>query len=313
MQRRRAAAVVIAALVLLNVIWLGIAIYFQHAATTLPYDVRRSFTQSFGVSDQQLSRQFDYDRFTKLTKEPVELTSDYGYPIKGQLLHTPGPARGTVLINGYSLAVMPVGDVFLDRGLNVLTYYAQTQKTSYGYREKHDLEQLVRFARARDPTGAIGVMGSSAWGATALQHAAMNRAGGDVAFYVIEASFDDLPAVFRYHLGKDYGLPNLFFVEYASLVNYVRAGHFFGEVSPLESASAVRKPVLFIHGRGDAEVPYRMGEALYAAKPGAKLFLAHEGGHSMSERGRGMPPEIRKAFEMKVDELLTLAGVKSPD
>ena len=44
--------------------------------------------------------------------------------------------------------------------------------------------------------------------------------------------------------------------------------------------ASVRVPVLVVHSRGDEIVPFRHGQALYAAAPGAKQFLELQGGHN---------------------------------
>jgi hypothetical protein len=91
------------------------------------------------------------------------------------------------------------------------------------------------------------------------------------------------------------------------LVNYLRDGYFFGDVSPRRSI-AVRTPMLFIHRGADTVIPYEMTEELYRAKPGAKLLFTHDGGHMLVEnKGGGGIVENREAFERNVDALLALA------
>ena len=207
---------------------------------------------------------------------------------------------------------MPLGDVFLDRGFNVFIYHEpfMSGKIGFVYFEKYDLENIVRFVRQKDPQPTIGVYGASRVGATALQHAAMREGSGDVSFYRIDAAFADLGDLLRYHYRKDVGLPlDPLVYGYASLVNYLRDGYFLGDASPRRSITGVRTPMLFIHGRADTVIPYRMTEELYKAKPGVKLLLTHDGGHGLIDiKGGGSIVENREAFERKVDELLALAA-----
>jgi hypothetical protein len=141
------------------------------------------------------------------------------------------------VLEGYTYTVMPLGDVFLDRGFNVLIYHERFTRGEIGFGcfEKYDLENVVRLVRQEDPQGTIGVYGSSRGAATALQHAA-TREGGDVAFYIIDAAFSDLGHLLRYHYRKDISLPLGPLVHgYASLVNYLRDGYFLGDASPLRA------------------------------------------------------------------------------
>jgi uncharacterized protein len=315
--RRKRWVIVLAGLfVLVNMLAMAVGIYLQHAATRPPWsrDARKSYAQIFGVSDDELARWFRSERFARLTKEPVPITFRRGETINGLLVygHGPSPARGTVVFEGYRYTVMPVGDVFLDRGFNVFIYHQpfSSGKIGFGYFEKYDLETVVRAVRQKDPQGTIGVFGASRVGATAVQFAAMREGSGDVAFYIIDAAFSDLRDLLRFHYRRDVGVPlDPLVYGYASLVNYLRDGYFFGDASPRRSIAGVRTPVLFIHGRADSVIPYRMTEELYQAKPGVKLLLMHDGGHGLVEsKGGGAIVENRAAFERKVDELLALAA-----
>lgn len=313
--RRRWVIVLAGVIVLLNGLALTVGIYLQQAATRPSWasDPSKSYREIFGVSNEELGRWFNSERFARLTKERVPLTSHRGATINGLLVHSPGagPARGTVLLEGYPYTVMPVGDVFLDRGFDVLIYHQPFTggKIGFGYFEKHDLESIVRLVRQKDPQGTVGVYGTSRVGAAALQHAAMTDSSGDVAFYLIDAAFSDLGDLLRYHYRKDVGLPlDPLVYAYASLVSYLRDGYFLGDASPLRSIASVRTPILFIHGRADTVIPFRMTEELYTAKPGAKLLLTHDGGHGLIDvKGGGSIAKNRQAFERKVDELLALA------
>jgi pimeloyl-ACP methyl ester carboxylesterase len=309
LSRRRWIIVLAAAIVLINVVALAVGIYIQQTATRPPYsDPRQSYAQIFGISNEELARSFNSERFARLNKERVQLTSRHGARFSGLLIHAPAPARGTVAIGGYTNNVMPIGDVFLDRRFNVFTYPLFLEgRITFGFHEKFILESVVRFVRERDPLNTIGVYGNSTSAFAALQYAGMNEGSQDVSFYVIDCAFSDLVDLSRWHW-KRLGLPFLFF-PYASLVSYLRDGYFFGDVSPRRSIAAVRTPMLFIHGRADDVIPYEMSEELHRVKPGAKLLFIHDGGHCLIDRkGEGAIVKRRATFERNVDELLALAA-----
>jgi pimeloyl-ACP methyl ester carboxylesterase len=301
--RNRWHQIVVGITVFFALLWLAAGAYVQRAATVLPYDVNRPFKDAFGPSDEELSRKFDSARYAGLRKEAVSLTSAFGYPIRGLLILNPRPARNSVIIGGYTLAVMPIGDLFLDRGFNVLTYYPVTKKTSYGYREKRDLEQVAQWLRGRYPDGMTGAFLASAGAATAIQHAAMTNAHPAIAFYVVHAPFSDLREIVRLRMRHDLGVPNLFWiVTSASVVNWILEGHSFAAVSPRRDVPRVRVPMLFVHAKDDPVIPFWMTEELYAAKPEPRLLWVLETG------GHGLPvaPADLTALGRKIDELLAM-------
>jgi fermentation-respiration switch protein FrsA (DUF1100 family) len=311
---KRWVVVLSAIVVFVNVVALALGAYLQQVATRWPIlDPGKSYAELFGVSDEELARGFDSERFAQLTKERAQLPSDHAEATNVLLINAPGPTRGTVLMGGrgHPYVYMQVGDVFLDRGFNVLIFNTPAPKISYGYYEQQDLDNVVKFAREKDPQGMIGVYGMSSGAGTAVQYAALTESSsGDVAFYVIDAAFSDLVELLSWHFDNQVGVGTPWLVNvYATLVSYLRDGYFFGAVSPQRSIVDVRTPMLFVHGRADQEIPYWMTEELYNAKPGAKLLLTHDGGHGLIDaRGGGSIVNNREAFGQKVDELLALAA-----
>lgn len=116
-------------------------------------------------------------------------------------------------------------------------------KIGFGYFEKYDLENVGRAVRQKDPQGTIGVLGASRVGATALQLAALREGSGDVVFYIIDAAFSDLRDLLRFHYRRDVGVPlDPLAYGYASLMNYLRDGYFFGDASPRRSIAGRADP-----------------------------------------------------------------------
>ena len=63
----------------------------------------------------------------------------------------------------------------------------------------------------------------------------------------------------------------------ASLVTKVRAGYYLEDVQPIEQVKKSQTPMLFIHGREDHFVPFRMLDELYQAATCPKQKLIVEG------------------------------------
>ncbi|MHC4662327.1 MAG: alpha/beta hydrolase [Planctomycetota bacterium] len=48
---------------------------------------------------------------------------------------------------------------------------------------------------------------------------------------------------------------------------------------PIDSVKEINRPILIIHGKSDAIVPYEMGEKVFEAASEPKEFISHTGGH----------------------------------
>ena len=310
--RKRWVIALVAVIVLVNMLALAVGVYIQQVATRWPtLATGRTYAEIWGVSDEELARGFDSERFSRLVQERVQLRPATDAEIINVLLvHAPGVSRGTVVVGGYPYTFMQIGDIFIDRGFNVLFYVAPKPKTSFGYHEKHDLAEVVEFAREKDPQGLIGIYGMSAGGAAAVQFAAMKEPSESVAFYIIDASFSDLTDVISWTFQGTVGVQTPWLVNaYATLVSYLRDGYFFEDVSPRQLIVDLQTPMLFVHGRADTSIPDWMTEELYNAKPGAKLILTHDGGHGLVDvRGGGSIVTNREAFAQSVDALLVLVA-----
>jgi fermentation-respiration switch protein FrsA (DUF1100 family) len=192
-------------------------------------------------------------------------------------------------IGGDRWSMMTYGDLYLDKGFNILIYdtrnHAQSGggDVSYGYYEKDDLNSVVQYVKKLNPNGIIGIEGVSMGAATTVLYADKYSANKDVSFYVADCPYSDLYSLFKVRLQEDYHLPNLMLIQYASLVSKIRSGFFFGQVSPIIGIDKVTAPMLIIHGKADTYVPTDMGVDLYNKKNDNKqLFLVENAAHAKS-------------------------------
>jgi hypothetical protein len=176
-------------------------------------------------------------------------------------------------------------NLFRQRGYSVLMYdhrhhgRSGGENATFGFYEKHDLKAWVDWAKHQcGQNGEIGLHGESYGAATALQYAAMDSGA---AFVIADCAFSDLTELLTYHLKHDYGLPAFPFLQISSFITKLRAGFYYGDVSPIKGLPQVNTPIFFIHGANDDFTPTRMSVDLYKAKQGArKLFLAPNAGHA---------------------------------
>ncbi|MBE5784650.1 MAG: alpha/beta hydrolase [Clostridiales bacterium] len=201
--------------------------------------------------------------------------------------------RAVVLAHGFGSRLehmLKYARLYRKFGFDVLLYdhrnsgESEGGMTTMGHLEKRDLADMVRFAREDKGEGCtVGVHGESMGAVTALLCAAM---GGGPDFVGADCPF----ASFRRQAAqgiRSFYVPAWLVLPLGRLVLRLRAGFTLRDVSPiaaLEGAQGLPDiPILFVHGTGDALIPFTETQRLYEAKRGKKaLFLAEGAGHGRS-------------------------------
>lgn len=277
-------------------IWLLVCFYFFRIAT----DGFNTRGWAVTPEEQLKSNQVDAVRYNQLKKTILKVRSEHGYILDGILLMNPKPSKLTMIIcHGIGCSkwnMLPVADIYLDLGFNVLLYDHRAHGESggdypsYGYFEKDDLETMVQLVAERLPKNLIAVHGESMGAATILLHAGQNNTRIDIErkavdFYISDCPYSDMRGQFRYLLKRDYGLPDLLFVDGASAINYIIHGFWFQEVSPVADIQKVTVPVLFIHGMKDTYIPSSNTIDLVKLKKEPRmLYLCPDAGHAESAK-----------------------------
>ncbi len=245
-------------------------------------------------------------------KQPVRLTSPFGYNLSGDYFPLPGSLRTVVLVHGFTytrLGCIKYLPVFRALGFNVLIYDQRChglsggENTTFGFYEQHDLRVLFDWALAQlPPGGTVGSMGESLGGATCLMHAALDPRP---AFVIADCTYADLQDQLALRLRLDYRLPRLPLLPLASLICRLWAGFWFGQVSPLRAVAALEMPVLFIHGQADDYTPSEASRRLYDAKTRGlrRLYLAADAGHAEAYW------KNRAEYARQVEHFLRAGGV----
>lgn len=275
-------------------IWLVVCFYFFRVAID-GFDTRSSYVT---LEEKLKSDLVDEVRFDTLKKIVIKTRSVHGYILDGILIMNPNPSKLTMIIcHGIGCnkwMMLPVADIYLDLGFNVVLYDHRAHGESggdypsYGYFEKDDLETMVQLASERLPKNLIGVHGESMGAATILLHAGQINNRTDIErksvdFYVSDCPFGDMRAQFRYILKRDYNLPDLLIVDGAGIFNYLFHGFRFHDVSPIKTIRKVNVPVLFIHGMKDDYVPTSNTiDFIKLKKEPRMLFLCPEANHAES-------------------------------
>ena len=246
--------------------------------------------------------------------QDVQILSPFGYELKGTYLPNPTPSNQTVIflhgITANRLMGLWYTDIYLKAGYNVLLYDSRAhgesggENVSYGYYEKYDLEEWVKWVRNLQPGGIIGVHGVSMGAATALQHAGLNEGEKKVQFYVADSAYSDLETLLTMQIDATVQFHNFLWVgmllKSSSLAAYSFGGFTYQAVSPLQAVKEATTPILYLHGEKDPLVPPVMSRHLYENTKGYReMYTFPKVGHAMAvfERKQQYPQLIYRFME----------------
>ena len=152
--------------------------------------------------------------------------------------------------------------------------------TSMGYYEKYDLKKIIDWCcDTYGPDCIMVTHGESMGAATVLLHLGIDDR---VVCAIADCAYSDLKELLKHQIKYYYHLPQVL-IPLESLITYLRAGFWYGEVSPIQVVSRTDTPILFIHGKKDKYVPTRMSKEMYKSKRKSKaLYLVAGAGHASS-------------------------------
>lgn len=229
--------------------------------------------------------------------QQVTIPSSFGYDLKGTYIPNAVPSDKTIiLVHGIAanrLMGLWYSNIYLDAGYNILIYDSRAHGESggnsvtWGFYEKFDLDEWVRFVAHMHPNGIVGVHGISMGGATALMHAELNEFSKQVAFYVVDSAYSDLENLLTKQISSIVDSHNFVWVKillkYSSAIAYMQSHFRYGQVSPIRSIQTVTTPILYLHGEADALVPVNMTRQLYATTKGYReIHTFPNVGHAMA-------------------------------
>lgn len=233
---------------------------------------------------------FDEDTYNSTEKKRFMIRSDYGYDLSCELLKSDTSSNKiAVLCHGFSRGKyksLLYANVFLELGYNVVIYDHRNHGlsgrayTSMGYYEKYDLMKIIDWCcYTYGPDCKIITHGESMGAATVLLHLGIDDR---VVCAIADCAYSDLKELLKHQVKYNYHLPQAL-IPLESLVTYLRAGFWYGEVSPIQVVSRTDTPILFIHGKKDNYVPTKMSKDMYECKRKRKaIYLIAGAGHAIS-------------------------------
>ncbi|MBV1758936.1 MAG: alpha/beta hydrolase [Dethiosulfatibacter sp.] len=246
-------------------------------------------------SDEEAKGNISIEYFDTISKTDFNIKTDDGLNLSGQWLYPENPTNKVVILC-HGFGVNRVGSIkyitpYLNRGYQVIIYdnrnagNSDKRYTTMGFAEKNDLKNVLDYVYGIiGPQCFAGTHGESMGGATVLLHACMDSR---VRFVVADCPYADLSQQLKYRLKVEQHLPPFPLIYLTSLVTKIRAGFFFGDVSPekeiIKQSGLSSIPIMFAHGKEDRYILPESSIKLFDIKKGYKLlYIADHAKHAES-------------------------------
>lgn len=192
-----------------------------------------------------------------------------------------------ILFHGYAgekTGTLPQAKAFLELGMSVLLVDfrgsgdSSESYTTVGYAEAEDVAAALRYARMHLPHRQIALYGQSMGAAAVL--GAVHGWGAQPDAIIVESVFDRLLNTVR-HRFEIMGLPSFPGAQLLLFWGGRQAGFDAFRHNPVDYATAVRCPILFLHGTADPRARIAEARRVFDAVPAPKRFqefprLGHE-------------------------------------
>ncbi len=206
---------------------------------------------------------------------PENVTIQTGVKTAGWFFKNPRGSCGVVMHHGHASrkdGPLKYARIFWERGCHLLLIDARYHGESggefgtYGYYEKYDLVQVVKYFREKTglPAARTGLLGESMGAAISTQAAGLDPG---VGFVVLDSPYADMMREITYRGVLVYGKPLILLMPLTFRIAAWRADFEPREVSPEKFAASIRVPVLLVHAKDDDVVPVSHSQAVFAAIP----------------------------------------------
>ncbi|MBX2872334.1 MAG: alpha/beta hydrolase [Saprospiraceae bacterium] len=136
---------------------------------------------------------------------------------------------------------------------------------TYGYKEKQDIQVIVRWIEKKLPGTKIGIWGNSLGGAIAIQALAIEP---HLSFGIVQSTFADLEQIvfdYQNRIMQGFGSRSL---SDRALRRAGRIADFDpASVRPAQTAARLQLPILLIHGEQDENISVDYAQQIYQALP----------------------------------------------
>lgn len=222
----------------------------------------------------------------------VAITSFDGLTLRGKWVSAEHPRATIILVHGYrSHYLSDFGGIFQkyhDLGLNLLLIRQRAHGESegkyitFGVRERMDVLRWIEYHNRTFGKGDV-FLGGMSMGAATVTYAAGETLPENVRGITADCGFTSPADIIGRVIRTDFHLPPKPVLPLLELYARLIAGFSLFQCSSAQSGRSAKTPILMIHGKADALVPWQMAQAGYDAYAGEKELILVEGaGHGMS-------------------------------
>ena len=193
--------------------------------------------------------------------------------------------KWAILVHGFSSrprTMAKQGMHYAKMGFNTLFPFMRGHRndehrhTTFGYYERYDVIEWIRYIISCDPEAEILIHGCSMGAATTMLVTG-EKLPENVKCAVADCGFTSAWDEFNEQIGNILHLPVFPFLPAANLFCKTFLGWDFKDCCPKEAVAHSVTPTLFIHGEEDTFVPYRMMDELYESCSAEKDKLSVPG------------------------------------
>lgn len=232
--------------------------------------------RKYGMNYESFCNTYDVEEL-KITSSYDEhvIPADYIYAIESQNSKN---HQTVILVHGLGdnrYSNYPLAEFFLKKGFNVITYDQRSSNentakyTTFGYWEKYDLIDWVKYVEEQAPGRKIGIWGASYGGATAGLALGHEDIDEKVDFLILDCPVSSMEWMVEQEMkNMEVGIPISYMTWCGNIINKFKLGFTYKDADVANAMKDVKTPVLIINSKLDSLTPYFMGKDIYDAIQG---------------------------------------------
>ncbi|MER2000125.1 MAG: alpha/beta fold hydrolase [Lysinibacillus sp.] len=256
---------------------------------------------------EELEREKDRVFLDTITPEQLTITSHDDLTLKGYVFEQNNLNKWVFSVHGYTGSVRQMtrwNRQVYELGYNIfapdLRGHGESEGSFYGmgWLDQQDLQQWLTVLLEREQDANITLYGVSMGASTVLNLAA--DAPRQVTSVIADSGFTSVNTIFETQLRNVFHLPSFPIINAANTVSKIRIGLDFDEASTINKVSAIRVPILYIHGGIDTFVPVENVHELAAATNAVhEVWIVEEANHG--EAVKVEPDLYREKIEQFIE------------
>lgn len=240
------------------------------------------YSDFIGVNPEAIKSNF--------TIEKLEIPSSMGeHNVPGDYIYAPGMEgnkdnKTIILVHGLGgnrYTNYPVALFFLNEGYNIITYDQRNSnenladRSTFGYLEKYDLIDFIKFVEENSNDVELGIWGSSFGGATTGLALGYEDYGDRVDYAILDCPVSSMEWMIKEQMKyiDAGGIPFEYLTFTGNIVNRIKLGFSYEDADVPTAISKANTPIFVINSKIDEVTPEFMGADIYKASNNPKSTI----------------------------------------